>query len=482
MQKDVLGLKVINCRTREVISAPANCSYAALSYVWSTTMRRNEQQLRTTLPCHTLSLALPKTINDATMVVIRPGLQYLWVDKFCIPQTDEIEKARQIGQMDLVFGAAEVTVIAAACDESFGLPGVGATPRRIQPSAQVGDIEVLTSLPWPRFVIEASKWDGRGWTFQEALLSRRCLFLTEDQAYFECAGMTRFESVKVNDDLVVTRGDSDLIAALHGRIYDRRQVSQEYYNLVRVYTGRELTLDSDSFNVFAGIAGHMSIGEYPIMQLSGLPFPKATSCSTAELKRQLLSSFLWSHTAYASGPHAVRPFKRRPGFPSWSWTGWAGEVGCNKTYWKHWKHPIVNITFDYDLHNSLELDSLYDDSFLGQMKAFGPQYLHLESCVVPPESIEMDRSRCHVYGATGSLQMSEPYNPSPQPDILHRFRTRKWEMLFIATNIAKGIVFMVIEDTGDFAIRVGLFSIHDRDCSALFDKLMKTARRKVTLG
>jgi hypothetical protein len=38
--------------------------------------------------------------------------------------------------------------------------------------------------------IKDSIWNSRGWTFQEALLSQRCLVFCANQVYFTCNGMT----------------------------------------------------------------------------------------------------------------------------------------------------------------------------------------------------------------------------------------------------------------------------------------------------
>lgn len=56
----------------------------------------------------------PKVINDSIEVTLLLNLRYLWVDKYCINQTDAKEKHDQIRHMDLVYANAQATIIAAA--------------------------------------------------------------------------------------------------------------------------------------------------------------------------------------------------------------------------------------------------------------------------------------------------------------------------------------------------------------------------------
>jgi hypothetical protein len=61
------GFKVIDCHLREVITAPADCQYVALSYVWGK---------------HTDNGCFPVTIEDSFRVTKSMGYRYLWVDRY----------------------------------------------------------------------------------------------------------------------------------------------------------------------------------------------------------------------------------------------------------------------------------------------------------------------------------------------------------------------------------------------------------------
>jgi len=102
----------IDCQSRRVIMAPSDSKYVALSYVWDgpvPTGHANSQDR------HSLDLcSWPKVITDSIQVTLDIGLKYLWVDRYCINQDDDEDKATQIAKMDLIYSHAEVTIIAAA--------------------------------------------------------------------------------------------------------------------------------------------------------------------------------------------------------------------------------------------------------------------------------------------------------------------------------------------------------------------------------
>jgi hypothetical protein len=79
----------------------------------------------------------------------------------------------------------ELTIIAAAgSDPHYGLPGVSRT-RNVQTTFTVAN-HVFVAMEDPGLEIRTSHWNTRGWTYQEALLSRRRLVFTDTQIYFQC--------------------------------------------------------------------------------------------------------------------------------------------------------------------------------------------------------------------------------------------------------------------------------------------------------
>jgi hypothetical protein len=63
--ENVLGFKLIDCRTREVVIAPDECSYVALSYVWGQNQAGWQGD------------GFPPTIDDSIVVTLELGFRYL---------------------------------------------------------------------------------------------------------------------------------------------------------------------------------------------------------------------------------------------------------------------------------------------------------------------------------------------------------------------------------------------------------------------
>ncbi|KAK8079268.1 hypothetical protein PG994_003075 [Apiospora phragmitis] len=193
--ESVHGLQVIDCTTLSIESGGPGSVYVALSYVWANSgdacgsIRDDGGKKR-------LPEKLSAVVRDSIEVTKTLGYRYLWIDKFCIDQNNPESKHDQIRQMDAIYQNSALTIISAAgVDETYGLPGVGNKARRRQLVFRDQDVTVIQAPVDPQVSIASSHWATRGWTFQEALLSRRRLVFTDDEMYFECNTMNCFESV-----------------------------------------------------------------------------------------------------------------------------------------------------------------------------------------------------------------------------------------------------------------------------------------------
>ena len=314
-------LKVIHCNERKVIPAPSGCRYLTLSYLWGPS-RDSESQ-----DSDDLTGRLPTTIEDAITVTRKLGFTYLWVDRYCICQDDEIDKHHQIAHMDIIYQNSEATIIdAAGVNPWHGLPGVSCTPRYPQPKARIGDHVLISTLPDPRQVIKSSKWMTRGWTYQEALLSRRRLVFTDHQVYYECYGMHCYEVI---DFPVLDLHIKSLqrFRRNHAGIFPEGVGKHPWDMLARIseYSTRSFSYPSDALNGALGVLRAFEDLEYPLTHYFGVPilsrYLKSIGGSVAAKKRPsdngLAVGLCWS---------LERPGKRRMGFPSWSWAGWSGKV------------------------------------------------------------------------------------------------------------------------------------------------------------
>jgi hypothetical protein len=143
-------IRLIDCETSKIVNGIDSFPYVALSYIWGQPTSDAQEVVYDVLPDQ-----LPQTIEGAITVTKRLGFQYLWIDRFCILQHSQEDMGVQIYQMDLVYGNAELTIVAAVgCDPSFGLPGVGNTHRLTQSSAKVPGRTLVATLQHPTLASE----------------------------------------------------------------------------------------------------------------------------------------------------------------------------------------------------------------------------------------------------------------------------------------------------------------------------------------
>ncbi|KAF4627520.1 hypothetical protein G7Y89_g10637 [Cudoniella acicularis] len=224
-QEDIPEAKMllIQCSTRKLVPTERQAKYTALSYVWGPQKSSNsdteggEKDSCTCSSCNAwlsgrnteLKEDVSRVVEHAMWVTLQLGLDFLWVDRHCIPQHNHDAKATQIGMMDLIYSRAYVTIVAAAAsDPSLGLfesfspfksskrglksPSEFRPMERISTSSRIGnatfiDEESLTEtiIKKAQVEIKNSNWITRGWTYQEAVLSRRRLIFTKSYLYFE---------------------------------------------------------------------------------------------------------------------------------------------------------------------------------------------------------------------------------------------------------------------------------------------------------
>jgi hypothetical protein len=170
-------MKVIDCNSHRLVPAIGK-QYVTLSYVWGT--EQSAVPFSDDLPA-----ALPPTIADAITVTLNLGYQFLWVDRYCINQADKTEAHAQIQRMGSIYQDSDLTIIAAAGQgPSYGLPGVGKRHRKPQPVARISGHLLVGALRNAKLSVEDSHWAKRGWTYQEALLSKRRLFFYRRTSIF----------------------------------------------------------------------------------------------------------------------------------------------------------------------------------------------------------------------------------------------------------------------------------------------------------
>lgn len=321
------GFRLIDCSTGKIIPAPEGAEFVALSYVWGIAP----------IPPGTSYAKIPNSaslvIQDAMVVASNIGYRYLWVDRYCIPQDDERAKHHQIRRMDLIYQRAQLTIICSAGrDASDGIPGVISVPRTPQPQADLPKFSLVSSLPSPQYEVNRSKWATRGWTYQEGLLSRRCLLFTENQASFQCqTNYHAFESVnepgfsRRRPQLAgypSNRANNPLPLRLGETVSDVRDRLNEYLK-------RELTYESDALNAITGVLSAFVARNVLDGQVWGIPVIKGLNYHRLGGKTFRLMPFsdriahglCWAQKPSVAGM-TENLIRRRGSFPGWSWVGW----------------------------------------------------------------------------------------------------------------------------------------------------------------
>ncbi|KIW69438.1 hypothetical protein PV04_05315 [Phialophora macrospora] len=310
-------IRLVDVDARAVVHHPGTpCDYIALSYV----LGGVDQIVCKPGP---LPERLPPTIEDSINLVRRLGKRYLWVDTLCIDQSESKEKYGQINKMDIIYRGAYATVVSlSGTSADSGLPRLSRHARCTpQLSCRIGGKTLVTLMPTLSQQIFTCSWGTRAWTLQEALLSRRCIYLSDQQMYFECNAMQCCESIDeshswihnslrdtqflVDGHLEPVVGAGVLRSPFTGTSKsigsDRLQM---YIVLTNLYNYRYMTYQSDALNAFSGILQYLNEVAYPRGFFWGLP----------------LEDFNWALSWVSRG--AV---ERRNGFPSWSWAGWQGR-------------------------------------------------------------------------------------------------------------------------------------------------------------
>ncbi|KAF2175160.1 HET-domain-containing protein, partial [Zopfia rhizophila CBS 207.26] len=305
-------LRLIECTTRRIVEPSSAVPFVALSYVWGAPPSGSDSEDYEKLSDD----AVEPVVEDAILVAIGLGYAYLWVDRYCIIKKHRAIREEQLRNMDVIYGSAELTVVAAAgSDSSFGLPGIKPLqPRRPQSCARVTGHILVSIPPDPASVLKSSVWAARGWTYQEGLLSRRRLIFTEHEISYECRGALFREAIRL--PLRIQKQSYNWANRLQSASWSFRRSadSSDIFRIISNYTLRRLTYESDILNAMLGIFhGYM---DKEVHHLCGVPVqltrdPYRKEHGTAV--EGLVNGLWWD---------LLSPGHRRPGFPSWSWTGW----------------------------------------------------------------------------------------------------------------------------------------------------------------
>lgn len=283
--------RVIDVHSMSIVRPSMVPRFVTLSYMWPEDHNKEYVHLRIDnvkqleVPGSLAKIKLPKLIIDAITLCREIGEAYTWIDSLSIVQDDAASKHSQISAMDKIYHAAILCVIAALDDrEDLGLPGCSTRARASsvwRPRIYDDWSGRLDLIPHTiHEIVNPSLWNTRGWTFQERLFSKRRLFITEFQVFYECSLGSADESpywqkripltcpvsleiIAKNNEVIKSQASVEIPGfrerAWEPRLYADMTYSltkdatlENYFGWVENYSTRQLSFGSDRLNAFAG--------------------------------------------------------------------------------------------------------------------------------------------------------------------------------------------------------------------------------------
>lgn len=287
--------------------------YACLSHCWGaqppiTTTTQTFAQYQHNIPW----ASLPKTFQDAVSFTYRLGISCLWIDSLCIIQDSLDDWLREGSNMSHIYRNSHVTLAAVwAADPSHGC-FITSNPSHMSKELVLTHDDDEPSHVFFReplsHSLTARPLDGRGWAFQERLLSPRIVRFEEQEVSWKCAHSVWCECSGIAHD----QGnlDRELLEAYEclKTSLTVLDIQHAWEVLVREYSRKELTNTGDIFPALQGLAQVVPpvMGDY----LAG------------HWAKTLVSSLCWYPTD--------RRMRRRESdqwrAPTWSWASTPGAV------------------------------------------------------------------------------------------------------------------------------------------------------------
>ncbi|KAH7076828.1 heterokaryon incompatibility protein-domain-containing protein [Paraphoma chrysanthemicola] len=493
-------VQCIDCETRAVVGITSNNPYIALSYVWGTSSPFILNADGTLPP------KVSQVVEDSLHVTKRLGHRYLWVDQYCVDQTNEEVKRLQIAEMARVYAGAYATIIAAAGpDANYGLAGVSRPRLREQRSIHLDRLTLFASMPTLSHALEESTWIRRGWTYQEAILSRRCIFFTDYQVYYACRDMTCREAVTVH--LPRTRPRTYVrngIETIGASIFQgehrtlRGNHGRDFANHVTEYSSRNFTLEEDKLNAFRGLLSRELF--FTFFGIPILLFEK-------QLDRAFDAAFalgLW-WTSVNRRLDYQESLERIPQLPSWSWVGWKGSVrypvehdtGADNANGRFMEVDLSHTDVRFWVQDGKMNFSTFEEVIRTLQGRIIPEVSHvlcLEAWVVQLHFQQGARvgkpiicfCKCHLQSPHPGI-VSDPEELSPpRPEFFEQLGPRhngfqdiigkSWDCVELFESTLGYQSLMIIEWDNDIAYRVGNVQINPEQRQK-FAKLRRTWKR-----
>lgn len=355
-----IELMLIDVEKRRLVRGQSSFRFLALSYVWGRvemlkTLQENKRPLEEDGALASdgpFSSLIPPTIIDAMKLVSAISERYLWVDSLCIIQDDVQHKHTQISQMDIIYSYAVMTIVQlSGTNANASLSGLHPNSNRTRALEFVGDLPLIWNPPDLNATLLESAYERRGWTLQERLFSKRCVYFSDEHVYFTCRLGDRREG-EIHEHLHHTNYqpvDRDRLNPLASspallRAADYKKEWNEFFGLysrvVYMYSARDLSYPSDILDAFSGVLAGLNHC-FGASFIFGLP---EAIFDVALLWRPRSKSISIIQRRQESEPTNSKSILS---FPSWCWTGWVGgsgyHFGSQTLHWGQIKSAKFNV-------------------------------------------------------------------------------------------------------------------------------------------
>ena len=306
---------LIDVKSACLVRKTTDTKYASLSYVWGVSNSTSQQSMwtcsKSTLPMmqepgffDKNASMLPETILQAIDFTRKMDLRYLWIDRFCIIQDDEIQKHDQLQAMGSIYYHSFFVIVAADGDIDHGIRRNESRIRRApRPCPSILANLIIKYEPPTHNTL----WSTRGWTFQEQMFARRAFIFRSDTVIFQCQGSVWQEGTM---EPILRDGSGVAKLTLH------KWPNLLYFkDLVEAFSTREMTYPCDSLNAFAGVLNVLE-ASFSGGFLFGLPEICFDTALLWQSKGPLKDRVLLSRSEG----------KPSADLPSWSWVRWKGAL------------------------------------------------------------------------------------------------------------------------------------------------------------
>lgn len=469
------ALTLMDLENNRMVELPMSTRYFALSYLWGRAGEPMEVDYENGIFNPD---SFPLTLKDAILFLNCLGERYLWIDYVCINQADREAKTAEVQKMDIIYANAYATIIAAAgIDSNAGLPGVRPETRQVIPIVEsIGEPPMLFVRETPplRQQLKQSTWNTRAWTFQESILSRRCIVFSYQEVFFQCRTMhqkaSKYDGLKASGPDSETLATSVLWKRLEGDSKDNSNPSTDpesplpsqlansalwnrgwrvgtYVSLMETYSSRQMTFESDAVPAFVGIMSMLQKTAAPEIDLRfywGMP------------SHDFDTSLNWKG-------HGRLYAKRRAGIPSWSSLSYPHKIS-GPSSWCIGMSVLPDMEkFEYVLEDPatgqlLKVGEPFPEKLvdIGLSTTFSPSVLRIETWAIPL-SFKDDKDAPNIDAVSEEGLTWRNYVGAELEAILicNRWGANQERVDDDEWKTVMQVPVMLIEHVGDVAFRVG---------------------------